>query len=98
MILHIDKAEVCGPHSMRLTFNDGTAKTVDVGPLLEGPVFEPLHDPAYFARVALDPVCGTVVWPNGADFAPEALYELAAVEEPAGAPSRSGPRSPSAGR
>jgi hypothetical protein len=81
MILHILEAEVCGPHLLRLAFNDGTGKVVDVQPLLSGPVFEPLRDPAYFAKVALDPVCKTVVWPNGADLAPEALHELAAVEE-----------------
>jgi hypothetical protein len=38
--------------------------------------FRPLLDPEVFARVAVDPVCGTVVWPNGADLAPEALYAL----------------------
>ena len=76
MILRILEAEVCGPHSLHLVFNDGTRKRVNVLPLLEGPIFEPLRDPAYFARVTLDPVSGTVVWPNGADFAPEALYEL----------------------
>jgi hypothetical protein len=64
----------------RLAFNDGTSKTVDVGPLLTGPVFEPLRDPAYFARAELDRVCGTVTWPNGADFAPEALHELATAQ------------------
>ena len=85
MILRILEAEIRGPHGLRLAFNDGTRKTVDVRPLLSGTVFEPLHDPAYFARVALDPVCGTVVWPNGADFAPEALHELAPVEEPSAA-------------
>lgn len=78
MILRITSAEVCGPHSLRLSFNEGTEKSVDVSPLLEGPVFEPLKDPDYFRQVSLDTVCGTVVWPNGADFAPEALYELAA--------------------
>jgi hypothetical protein len=82
MILHVIQAEVCGDHLLRLTFNDGTRKTVDVGPLLTGPVFEPLRDPAYFARAELDRICGTVAWPNGADFAPEALHELAAVAEP----------------
>lgn len=81
MILHVEIAEVCGAHSLRLTFNDGTRKTVDLEPLLNGPIFEPLRDAAYFARVAVDQVCGTVVWPNGADFAPEALYELSAQEE-----------------
>jgi hypothetical protein len=82
MILRVVKAEVSGHHRLRLEFNDATRKTVDVGALLNGPVFEPLRDPAYFARAELDPVCGTVAWPNGADFAPEALYELAAVEQP----------------
>jgi len=79
VILHITEAEVCGPKMLRLAFNDGTRKTVEVSPLLAGPIFEPLRDPVYFARAELDRVCGTVVWPNGADFAPEALYELAAV-------------------
>ena len=81
MILHILEAKVRGPSVLCLTFSNGTRKTVDVLHLLDGPIFEPLHDPAYFARVAVDPVCGTVIWPNGADFAPEALYELAAQEE-----------------
>jgi hypothetical protein len=82
MILRIVAARVCGPSLLRLTFNDDTCKTVDAAPLLEGPVFEPLRDPAYFARAELDLVCGTVVWPNGADFAPEALRGLAPVVEP----------------
>ncbi len=81
MILRILSADIDGPHRLRLAFNDGTQKTVDVRPLLDGPVFEPLRDPAYFAHVRLDPVCGTVVWPNGADFAPEALHELSAHED-----------------
>lgn len=75
-ILHIVAAEVRGDHRLRLRFDDHTRKTVDLSPLLHGPVFEPLREPEYFARVVVDPICGTVVWPNGADFAPEALYEL----------------------
>ncbi|SRR6266446_3818407 len=70
------KAETSGPHSLNVTFKDGTRKQVDILPLLKGPVFEPLRDPVFFARVLLDPVAGTVVWPNGADIAPEALYDL----------------------
>lgn len=81
MILHIIEAEVCGPHSLELTFDDGTYKRVNVFPLLDGPIFEPLHEPSYFARMVLDPIAGTVVWPNEADFAPEALYELEPEEE-----------------
>jgi hypothetical protein len=59
-----------------LLFNDGTSKKVNLLPLLEGPVFELVRDPSYFRSAAVDPVAGTVVWPNGADIAPETLYEL----------------------
>lgn len=80
MIIRITAAEVRGPHRLRLAFNDGTVGEVDPRPLFGGPVFEPLADPDYFARAALDSVCGTVVWPNGADFAPEALHALIGAE------------------
>ena len=61
---------------MYLRFSDGAARHVDLYPELRGPVFEPLKDPVVFSCVRLDPVCGTVVWPNGADFAPEFLRDL----------------------
>ncbi|HEX4129823.1 MAG TPA: DUF2442 domain-containing protein [Pirellulales bacterium] len=77
MILRIVEADVCGPQRLRLRFNDGTLKTVDVKRFLDSPIFLPLRDPEFFAQARLDEVCGTVVWPNGADFAPEALYEMA---------------------
>jgi len=71
------KVEACGAHSLDLTFKDGTRKRVNLLPLLEGPVFEQLRDPKYFATVELDSVAGTVVWRTGADIAPETLYRLA---------------------
>jgi hypothetical protein len=40
-------------------------------------MFEPLRDVAYFARVAVDAELGTIVWPNGADLAPDVLHEQA---------------------
>lgn len=80
MILRVTRAEVSGPHRLRLTFTDGTHGEADVLPLLDGPVFEPLRDPAVFARAELDPVCGTVAWPNGTDLAPEALRALVGAE------------------
>jgi Protein of unknown function (DUF2442) len=83
------RAEASGPHSLDVTFKDRTRKQVNLLPLLEGPVFEPLRDPVFFARAKLDPVAGTVVWPNGADIAPETLYKL-----PAETKSRARRRSP----
>ena len=70
--------EVLGEHRLRLTFADRTDGVVDLAWLLgSGPVFEPLRDVDYFALVRLDPEGGTIVWPNGADVAPETLYEAA---------------------
>ena len=88
MILHITRAEYCGAHSLRLRFNDGTSKRVNVRPLLWGPVMKPLLDPVFFARVRLDHEAGTVFWPNGADFAPEALHDLPAEEGPKSSKAR----------
>ena len=45
-----------------------------MSPYLVGPVFEPLHVPAQFAEVTVDPELGTIVWPNGADICPDVLY------------------------
>jgi hypothetical protein len=75
-VLRIIEMKHIGGYSLEVLFSDGFKKRVDLLPLLTGPVFEPMRDPEYFARVTLDPISGTVVWPNGADLAPEAIYEL----------------------
>ena len=68
---------------IHFTFNDDLQGTLDLQDWLDGPVFEPLKDREQFRQFFIDG--GTVVWPNGADFAPEALHELAEVEEPSAA-------------
>jgi len=68
------EARHVGGHRVWLRFRDGSEGTVDLGGRLHGVVFEPLRDPTYFAAFTLD---DTLCWPNGADFAPETLYELA---------------------
>lgn len=80
-MLHIDEAQVVGPFQLRVVFADGQKKVVDVRPLLTGPIFQPLLNEEYFAKVEVDPVCNTVVWPNGADIAPEALHQLVPYSE-----------------
>ena len=62
-------------YTLWLRFQDGTSGEVDITPSMRGPVFEPLRDPEFFKQVRVDPELGTVVWPNGADVAPETLYE-----------------------
>lgn len=68
---------VVGDHVLRLLFSDGTAGDVDFSAERWTGVLEPLNDPAFFARVIVDPEAGTVAWPNGIDLAPEPLYEQA---------------------
>ena len=67
------RAEYCGEYRIELAFNDGVQSTVDFLPWLHGPVFEPLKNLSMFQRFFLDG--GTISWPNGADIAPETLYE-----------------------
>lgn len=70
--------EVRGNFVLRLAFRDGTVEDVDLRSRMRGPVFEPLRDDlALFAQARVDPELGTVVWPNGADVAPETLYREA---------------------
>lgn len=70
---HVVRATYERGFRIKLTFNDGSAGSVDFEPWLSGPVFEPLKRPAYFRKFFIDG--GTVAWPNGADIAPETLYD-----------------------
>lgn len=63
-----------GEFRIHVTFNDGSENTIDFHEWLTGPVFEPLKNPEYFQRFFVDG--GTVVWPNGADVAPETLHDV----------------------
>ena len=63
------------PYTIDVTFDDGVVRRIDLEPELDGEVFQPLRDPRLFAQVIVDREAGTVVWPNGADLAPEFLYE-----------------------
>ncbi len=76
MFLHVDRVAHLRAYQLRLTFDDGTEKDVDLAGELYGEVFEPLRDPRMFERVAVNRETGTIEWPNGADFAPEFLFEL----------------------
>lgn len=67
------KAEYRGEYRIHVTFNDNSEKTIDFTQWLKGPVFEPLKDVEYFKRFFLDG--WTISWPNGADIAPETLFE-----------------------
>lgn len=88
MIIHVRDIKVVGPHSLELVFDNGYQKRVNLRSELYGPIFEPLRDPSYFAKAYIDPDSRTVTWPNGADFAPDFLYQLESEEAPASSVSR----------
>ena len=57
-----------------VVFDDGTEGEVDFSEYLgRGPVFEPLRESTFFRQARIEG--GTISWPNGADIAPETLYE-----------------------
>lgn len=74
MILHVVRAEYLGEHRVRLWFSDSSNGEVDLSNALDGPIFAPLQDPAYFGAFRLEG--HTLAWDNGADFAPEYLHSL----------------------
>jgi hypothetical protein len=65
-----------GGWKLKIQFEDGQVRVVDLSRYLDGPVFEPLKDPSYFKLFAVNHDIDTVVWPNGADFSPDFLYEI----------------------
>ena len=75
MFLHIKEAKYLYDYTIWLRFNDGVEGEIDLKNELEGEVFGPLRDPDLFQQFSVDPEMETVVWPNGADLAPEFLYE-----------------------
>lgn len=71
----ITAAEVIRHGVLRLTFADGLSGEVDVLDRMRGPVFEEARSSAGFTKAEVDAETGTVVWPGGADLAPDTLYE-----------------------
>lgn len=69
------EVEYLGDHRLRLSFSDGLVRELDFSSTLTGGgVFEPVHDPVFFAEVVVDELAGTVAWPNGVDLDPDVLH------------------------
>lgn len=80
-LFRITAAEVIGPATLRVHFDDGVERIVDLRRALRGAVYGPLAAFEFFAQVRVDPEVHTVEWPNGADFDPETLRNWADYEE-----------------
>jgi hypothetical protein len=75
-------------YRVELTFSDGVRGMVDLTNRIvgRGGIFGPLETPSFFRQASVDNDLGTIVWPNGADFCPDLLYDWAtgtAVPRPA---------------
>lgn len=74
MILHVTDAKYLEHYRIEISFNDSEKGIVDLGQSLQGTVFNPLKNKKIFSQFKIDHELNTIVWPNGADFAPEYLY------------------------
>ena len=74
-IYRILECEHVWPYSLRLKFDDGLERVVDLEAILEGRIYGPLRDEGLFSKVQIDPEIQTVTWPNGADFDPAVLHD-----------------------
>jgi hypothetical protein len=82
----VTAVRVIEPYVLEIHFADGVRRRIDIEPVLYGSMFEPLRDVALFEQVSVDPVLGTIIWPNGADISPEYLYtapEIKSLYSPA---------------
>jgi hypothetical protein len=78
MFLEVTQASYINDYKLLLKFNNGIEITVNLENELNGTVFKPLKDKNKFRKFSV--VYNTVEWENGADFAPEYLYELALAQ------------------
>jgi hypothetical protein len=69
------EAKYLHDYFIHIVFSNGKEGSIDLSPFIGKGVFKPLADKVYFKKLFVDG--WTVSWPNGADLAPETLYELA---------------------
>lgn len=78
-MVRITDARYLRDYIVWVRFSDGVEREVDLARELDGPVFEPLRDPSFFRLVRFDAELHMIVWPNGADVAPEFLHSRVRV-------------------
>jgi hypothetical protein len=73
--------EIVGAYTFRVGFDDGTEQAIDFRPVLAGELYGPFRNLEVFNQVRIDPDVEALVWPNGADFDPDALHEWSAGQD-----------------
>ena len=74
MFIEVVKAEYLDGYRVKLLFNNGETRIADLSQSLKGSVFAPLRDIDYFKKFSIK--FNTIEWENGADFAPEYLWDI----------------------
>jgi hypothetical protein len=74
-MLFIVKAEHKNGYNIWVEFSNGDSGVINLEGVLWGPIFEPLKNLEQFKKFSISPVFRTIVWENGADIAPEALFK-----------------------
>lgn len=75
-MLHITEATPLPSRRLQIAFDNGEQGIVDLSQELTGPVFSPLQGIDLFKQVKVHSLFHTIIWPNGADLAPEFLLDL----------------------
>ncbi|MBL0702084.1 MAG: DUF2442 domain-containing protein [Desulfosarcina sp.] len=82
MFLHVVNAKYLENYKIEVSFNNGRKGVADLSDALKGSVFGPLRNKLKFSSFTVDEELETIVWPNGADLAPEYIYFQAFKNEP----------------
>lgn len=73
---YVTDATYISGYKLKIRFDNGESKVVDLQPHLDGPIFDPLKDLDFFTTFQVNRDIDTIVWPNNADFSPDFLYEI----------------------
>lgn len=74
-IHRVTSVKLLGDYRIRVGFDDGSVREIDLEPVLEGEIYGPLRNVRVFDSVRIDPEVHTLVWSNGADFDPAVLHD-----------------------
>ena len=74
IFLHVNDAKYIDDYKIEVNFSNGKNGVVDLSDIFNGPIFEPLKDVNLFKQFVVNKELDTIVWPNGADLAPEFLF------------------------
>ncbi len=82
MFLHVTDAKHLDGYKVEVAFNNGQKGIADLSDALNGPLFEQLKNKVMFSSFTVDKELETLVWPNGADLAPEYIFFQAFKNKP----------------